>query len=199
MPECYNFNKLSINPCFLLDFSYSSWKNFLSRTKPVGIFQRPTNDGAQCFSCTTRTCKIVIRFLYIRLRLKGFLVLVQDYHRKLTLEHFVVLTIIRIHSYCYLNFFVLWDIEPRYLFKTTVEDHRYSSLSLKTHFCHIINKNNNTSFFSLMTNPPTPTWCDALSGSMQGPSGIQYVNIKYPRSAWWYWKPSWEIQWNFSR
>lgn len=44
-----------------------------------------------------------------------------------------------------------------------------------------------------MTNPPTPTWCDALAGSMQGPSGIQYVNITYPGSAWWYRKPSWHL------
>lgn len=51
--------------------------------------------------------------------------------------------------------------------------------------------NSYTSLFSLTTNPPIPTWCEALAGSMQGPSGIQYVSITYPRSAWWYWKPSW--------
>lgn len=47
-----------------------------------------------------------------------------------------------------------------------------------------------TSFLSLITKEPTPTWWEALEGSRQGPSGIQYVIITYDLSAWWYSNPS---------
>mmetsp|Transcript_2501 Transcript_2501/g.8908 ORF Transcript_2501/g.8908 Transcript_2501/m.8908 type:complete len:229 (+) Transcript_2501:488-1174(+) len=50
-----------------------------------------------------------------------------------------------------------------------------------------------TCLLLLSTKAPTPTWCEALGGSVHGseaPSGSHAVSMTWPRSAWWKSRPA---------
>lgn len=126
---------------------------------PVGIFQSPRVAGEQCFSCTTSTLQIFNRV--IQMLVPAWFELAKIWFNVVWKICRIFSSLKKVHweavSKCRISCFLCYLI----------------GMSLLITFVNYYIRSNHTSLFSLMTNPPTPTWCDALAGSMLGPSGIQ--------------------------